>query len=536
MIDEKRGIVFRDTPEFLAYQKQQQKVKHNEMDNPRKPLDDKIMLFQMTDGSLLPEMQEELDRINSFNDSKEDTIAREAILLYEQTYHLIADYEENHLDTVIVPEVYKQKFFEFIHRLAVNLMEDEDDFYSYFFFQMDSVIRFDLASPTGINFRQGHYVIYFNPLSFLPLTAAQMESSIKHEILHVVSLHLLRARKLEKEYSKLAINLAMDVVVNNYLTDLQPDAADLRWVNREYNIALAPFKTFEYYAEAIQKALDNLPKKIDVSEMAPERASNEEDIDESVTLAFNPLTTHDLWKESDEIEEKTLIELTEKYVEQARRGETSAYLESILSSLKESKEEIPWYWYLKKLFGSIAADKRRTTMRRNRRQPERLDLPGELRNRTVKITVAIDISGSISDEEFKQALEEVLTIVKNYKHEIVIVECDDEIRRTYKLNDTRDIQERLDLRGGTAFSPVIEYCNAHKTGLLIYFTDGAGEKALTVKPLGYEIFWVLTGRSNAFSLESPMGLVKRLKPIEIIEDTVTLADLRTSGFSMANQE
>ena len=78
-------------------------------------------------------------------------------------------------------------------------------------------IRFDISSPTAVNFKGAKYVIYFNPIIFLSLDMKQMESTIKHEILHILSLHILRGKELKNKYSTLAINIAMDVVVNQYL-------------------------------------------------------------------------------------------------------------------------------------------------------------------------------------------------------------------------------------------------------------------------------------------------------------------------------
>ena len=79
----------------------------------------------------------------------------------------------------------------------------------------------------------------------------------------------------------------------------------------------------------------------------------------------------------------------------------------------------------------VESNRKKTITRRNRRQPNRLDLRGELRGHKAEIAVAIDISGSISDEEFKQAIKEVLTIVKSHNQEITIIECDKEIKRTW---------------------------------------------------------------------------------------------------------
>ena len=62
--------------------------------------------------------------------------------------------------------------------------------------------------------------------------------------------------------------------------------------------------------------------------------------------------------------------------------------------------------------GTVESNRKKTITRRNRRQPNRLDLRGELRGHKAEIAVAIDTSGSISDEEFKQAIKEVLQYSK----------------------------------------------------------------------------------------------------------------------------
>ena len=77
-------------------------------------------------------------------------------------------------------------------------MEDKDNFYGYFLFQMSRDIRFDISSPTAVNFKGAKYVIYFNPIIFLSLNIKQMESTIKHEILHILSLHLIRAKEFKE--------------------------------------------------------------------------------------------------------------------------------------------------------------------------------------------------------------------------------------------------------------------------------------------------------------------------------------------------
>ena len=89
---------------------------------------------------------------------------------------------------------FAEKFFKIIDKVNLSLMEDKENFYGYFLFQMGREIRFDITSATSINFKEAKYVMYFNPIIFLELNMEQMQSTIKHEILHVLSQHLIRLK------------------------------------------------------------------------------------------------------------------------------------------------------------------------------------------------------------------------------------------------------------------------------------------------------------------------------------------------------
>ena len=427
---------------------------------------------------------------------------------------------------VKIEEDFKRDFFSLVNKVNLSLMEDNENFYGYFLFQMEREIRFDISSATSVNFKGAKYVMYFYPIILLELNMKQMETTIKHEILHVISQHLIRAKELKGKYSTLALNISMDVVVNQYLDYLPPYSITLEYINNKYDMKLEPYKTFEYYLEKVQTELD-LQEENDEGE--------EVDSNENVIVDFDPERTHDMWEESDEVDEKTLNEFTEKFADSAQKGKNPNYIDAMIKSLKNRNGELPWNLFLKKLMGTIEANKKKTVTRRNRRQPSRLDLRGELRGHKAEIAVAIDISGSISDEEFKQAIKEVLAIVKSHNQEITIIECDKEIRRAYKVKSPRDVQERIATGGGTKFSPVFEYANNKKINLLIYFTDGKGEEKLEVIPRGYKTLWVISGRGDKLSLREPFGVVKKLKKVDIKQDTIDMADVRSDGYSMNNQ-
>lgn len=440
--------------------------------------------------------------------------------------HMLKSNKKGEKFDISTDENFKKDFFSLVDKVNLSLMEDKENFYGYFLFQMGREIRFDITSATSINFKDAKYVMYFNPIIFLELNMEQMQSTIKHEILHVLSQHLIRLKDFKDKYSTLALNLAMDVVVNQCLDCLCPYSVTLEYINNKYNLNLEKFKTFEYYLEKIQTELD-LQEENDEGEIV--------DNNENVAVDFDAEKTHDIWEECIEIDEKTLRDFTEKFADNAKKGSVPTYIENMIKSLKNSKGELPWNLYLKKLMGTIEANKKKTITRRNRRQPNRLDLRGELRGHKAEIAVAIDISGSISDEEFKQAIKEVLTIVKSHNQEITIIECDKEIKRTYKVKSPKDIKERVASGGGTKFLPVFEYANNKKINLLIYFTDGKGEEKLEIKPRGYKTLWVISGRGEKLSLQEPFGVVKKLSKVEIKQDVIDMSDVRSDGYSMNNQ-
>lgn len=459
--------------------------------------------------------------------------ADQAAILYEQAYTLVDRYlkakQRKEQAQLHIPENFKNEFFRLVDKVNASLLEDKDQFYGYFMLQMPREIRFDISSPTAVNFKAAKHVIYFNPIIFLTLTFKQMESDIKHEILHIVSLHFLRAKAYLHRYSTIAVNIAMDIVVNTYLDHLPPYATTLEWANLNFSLKLLPFEPFEYYVEEIQTALDLLEETEDDPEDDHHR-------DEEIALAYDPEKTHAIWNDASELEEQTWREFTEKLVNASLKGTIPAYVESLITSLKQTKGELPWNLYLKRLMGTVESKQKKTITRRNRRQPDRLDLRGQLRSHKAKIAVALDISGSISDAEFNQAIQEVLRILQNYPHEITIIECDDQIRRVYTVNTAKDIQPRTKQRGGTRFTPVFEYANTKRVNLLVYFTDGNGEAKLLTVPKGYQILWVISGKGDTLSLQQSYGVVKKLTSQEGIEAVVDGSDVEKGGYSMNNQE
>lgn len=469
--------------------------------------------------------------------------------LYEETYNIfdmgkMLDAKRNNEKYEIeMSKEYVESFDHIVNLISLKLISKSDNFYGSFFQRCLRKIRFDIETPTAINFKNGHFIMYFNPMLFLQLNVEQMQSSICHEVLHIISLHIIRKDDLRKKsISSLACNIAMDMVVNQYLDNIPPYAITIQSINVKYDLELEPYSTLEYYASAIQNKLDLLDEdthgaeddsKGELSEAEKsDDINNKDDVD--MDINFNIENAHDIWEEND-IDDKTLDDFIKKYVQNSLKGNTPSNIQGLFEDLQLEDDKISWEAYLKNLIGKLVSGKRKTSTRRDRRQPNRLDIRGQLNRYKPEIIVAFDISGSISDEEFKQASKEVLSLVKNYNNKITVIECDDMIRSVYSVKSEHDIRGRSVIGGGTMFSPVFEYANRKKCDLLIYFTDGVGENNLISIPQGYNVLWILCS-DDKLSLSKSYGAVKRIKRIEAKDKYLEIKDLKTDGYSMNNQQ
>lgn len=410
-----------------------------------------------------------------------------------------------------ITDEFKRKFFKLIELSTFSMMEGEDNFFALFTMQMKRAIKLDLPTAVGNTASMTHFTIYFNPYIFLQCSLKEMKALLKHEVYHIMYNHLKRVENIKNKYSSIAINTAMDISINQYINNMPAWADKMKNISLTYNIDLSEDLPFEEYARIIQEGMDKLK-----SSKGPKILKNKDNIElDFLKTSHDSAHAHDLWMNFQEVPNLEQIkQLTKKVADTAAKGKIPTSFQKIMEVLN-TKPEISWKDYLRKTLGTLPKGYKKTSTRNDRRQPERLELRGRLPKYVAQIAVAIDISGSITNKEIDQIMIEIFDIVKSHNCEITIIECDNQIRRVYKVKSKKDIKSKLDTKGGTTFSPVIEYINKHrmKNYFLIYFTDGLAEKKLSSIPINYKILWVLTGKGERLSLEKSYGVVKKLSTI-----------------------
>jgi predicted metal-dependent peptidase len=127
--------------------------------------------------------------------------------------------------------------------------------------------------------------------------------------------------------------------------------------------------------------------------------------------------------------------------------------------------------------------------------------------------LALDASGSISDEQYKEFLGECLSIFNSFSNiEAKVWVFDAAVQKEVTGMDSIEVIEELRMRkgyGGTNFKPVFEKAEEDQAKLLIVFTDLMGDFP------EYESIRTLWIRSKS-DLTPPFGVCIDLEDGEVV--------------------
>jgi len=411
--------------------------------------------------------------------------------------------------------------------IVFSMLNKNDNFFGSFMVEVDRSLDSKLSTGAGIRLNLSGIEFVFNPFLMADLPLPQAKAEIKHQIYHLINGHISRKRALRGVYENRILNIAADIAIDQYIENLPPWEPTLESVSEAIGKRLPKDLSMEVYAEMIKKAMETPDENPDPKdeeekespgisdEKPPEGGDDTEELQEieeetEGTAEHDESLCHEIWESSEEAILEAQDDLIRGIVQKSLRGEIPDGLEEAVGRLNQSAE-LPWQKILRNLVGTIPAPYRKTITRKNRRQPERLDLRGSLPRYETELVVAIDTSGSMDSVDLRKSMNEIFEILKVSRHKVTIIECDAAIQRVYELYRPSDMKTVFKGRGGTRFSPVFGYIREKdlRNALLVYFTDGAGEELLDEKPVNKNTLWILTGKGDV-SLKDVPGRVSRL--------------------------
>jgi len=347
------------------------------------------------------------------------------------------------------------------------------------------------------------------------LPVEQKAGVIIHELLHILLRHPERGMELQRRYGlqyHLIINLAMDAKVNLYINKLFNQDLLKKW-EKELGLTEEEIEKL-----SIEEIVEKLLEKVKQNQKSPPIEESSEglhspqtvpsagsgNINKDTSASSNTSQTPiqppiplnngadviplDQKKEEEGIElnkgkrkpediKKAKEELEKKIIEsllkaKMARAQGFAIFDRILDELLKPK--VNWRILLRKALydGIIAKTVLNTWLKPNRRLPD--IVPGYKILSVGDIWAFIDVSGSISDQEFKQFLSEVAEITKS-GGKVHLITWDTDVTGHYVIKSKYQmINIKFKGGGGTTFAPVFKkFIKSIKhDDMIVILTDG----------------------------------------------------------------
>lgn len=362
---------------------------------------------------------------------------------------------------------------EVVSQTIVELFETER-FYAEILLQMKRTYS-DKVPVAGVNVTDGHINLYINLKAFGQMTLAERVGVLKHECEHILRSHIPRAKEIIPEvYAKPADDVADNIIngMKHKMFNIAADCAINCGLQGLPEGAVYP-KLFDLKDhEAMEWYFENLKNN--------DKAKELQEFDD-----------HSIWNES-EGDKELLKEIIRQRVKSAatkarNAGKMTFNNELLVSELLANK--ISWKDQLKR-FVARSNNSIRESSKKKRNRRYGIAFPGDIKIEQLNIGVAIDTSGSVSDESLQQFMAEINNIAKYAT--ITVVEADSEIKNTY-IYDPRK-KYAVKGRGGTAYQPALDFFNKNNNiDALIYFGDMDNyDEEVLAKPK-YPVLWAIVG-------------------------------------------
>jgi predicted metal-dependent peptidase len=355
---------------------------------------------------------------------------------------------------------------------AIAAIVLDDPFYGYMLLRQEIIEAPNSGTAATNGFR-----ISYDPEFMKKLSLAEIKGVLKHEVMHIASMHHLRRQNRDPK----KWNIAADYVINALLVE--------EGVTLPQGV-LADAKYKDFSTEHVYEILP------DNKGNGGNDGSNESDVGwniggvEDAPGIQDPATR-------DQIEQDTKVDVIQAANAAKLMGKLPAHIERLVDSIRESR--MPWRQILARFFRATAkADY--SWLRPNRRfLASGLYLPSLHSDSLGPVVVAVDTSGSVGGEELEQFFGCINAILRQAKPEAVhVVYCDAEVQNIQVFRE-RDYPIKLNSfkpkgGGGTDFRPVFKYVKDKRLNpeVLLYLTDMHG--AFPSTPSRFPTIWCATSK------------------------------------------
>lgn len=399
--------------------------------------------------------------------------------------------------------------------------------------------------------------LFINPYFFCGHTVQERVGFIKHEALHCVHNHFVRARDLEpqiyenngKDRTKAErvqdmtqaslLNQAMDYAINEYIPSLpkkvrvfdekgklmrypdkMPDGSKCKDAGKPIDAKMCLVEhlkeqfpqvegeqNFEYYYRLLKQKQEE---------------SKEKGEGEGEGTGHSTLDDHSKWHESEMNEEqitekvKEIVNKAHESAEERKAGSTPSEVMQAIDALNHVPRD--WRQDIQR-FVARSSEMLVEPCRKKRNRRYGILYPGQKKEPLMHLVTPIDASGSVKDEELAQFFAEMKRLHSMHV-DITVVEFDTQVNAVYKFDPKKEF--KIHGRGGTCFKPAFELLKSKKfisdygaPDGIIFFTDGGcweSENELS-KPRA-PVLWALVGTDTlpiSWGSRTKVEIKKRVK-------------------------
>lgn len=392
---------------------------------------------------------------------------------------------------------------------------------SQVYYMMERIPTVDKRIQTmGVAVRQDRLILMYNPF-FVTQELDRMEVGfvMVHEAFHIMFHHCTKRRPHINSAAQ-KWNQAADLAINSLIPRTAtcvmptykedpvdekgqpipgPDGKPLRKKDRmgilPMDYKLEDKRSMEWYYDALPEP--------------PNKDGGGEGSGEGVEGGYpGGLDSHDMWEPSDMVDQE--IKQTVERIEKNRLwGNMPAELQSAIKAAQVS--EVPWWKILRHLIGDLLSKNKVSTSKKVNRRMGIYPWKGQIKTGVDRKLVAFDTSGSVGDDELQKFLSEVNRLVED--EQPVDSVCFDTCIKGKVKPFSRSVKSyKFEGRGGTAFTPVVEFAKQKHYKHLIIFTDGQAECPPHVQ--GLDVLWILTPEGSDTPPDGYQGRFLKMKKLK----------------------
>ena len=340
--------------------------------------------------------------------------------------------------------------------------------------------RASTAIPTAgvrVDPETAQFEMIYNPDFFASLPEEHVRGVLKHEFYHLIFEHVT-SRKPEGVDHKLW-NICADLAINSHLVGELPEMACMPGVG--------PFADLPK-GESAEWYLANMPQQDD-SEGGSGDGNGGEGDGEGEPGSFDD---HSGWDDSaDSPAQQAANQMAKERLKQAMKeaaqeasqsakGWGSMSGEVKQEILKRLETKVDWKKVLRYFIKTSQRANKTSTVRRINKRYAYIH-PGKKVKRQAKIAIAIDQSGSVSDDMLENFFGELNKLAKLAEFTVVPFDTEVDASKVYTWKKGASQKAERVLCGGTCFNAPTEYVNSQNFDGVIILTDMEAPKPKACK-------------------------------------------------------